>query len=435
MDFRPQLSWEFLSGDEITAKTVRALRNHVRHVKECSSFYRTLFDQTVPDDITTLDDFARLPITTRKNLVEMSPQFLGVSPMQIVETVITAGTTGRPLPFVLTKSDLDRIAYSQALSFHGIGLTAADRVLVLVSLDRFSIDGMAHYRGAVMVGANTMRMGVGVASHAILQRYLQFFKPTVLIGTPSVLRTAAAELNKNGYDTVKSQVNKLVCIGECLYTKEITLNATGRTLEALWGAQAFSMYSSTELSVTYGDCTARQGGHAHPELVYTEIVNDSGRTLPEGEIGELVATPLGVEGVPLARYRTGDITFKVPGGCSCGRNSCRVGPILGRRSQLFTCSGTVVYPLILTNALDAIEDIKDYLILLESDTSQSDAVTINVAAPPAALEKIKHAVWKATGVHLQVIVSNIPTIHSLRGGTNRKIPIVDNRGKTVPKAG
>jgi len=65
-----------------------------------------------------------------------------------------------------------------------------------------------------------------------------------------------------------------------------------------------------------------------PELVYAEIIDENGKEVPDGEVGELVATPLGVEGVPLVRYKTGDITFKVPGACACGRNSTRVGPFL-----------------------------------------------------------------------------------------------------------
>jgi phenylacetate-CoA ligase len=435
LDFRPDLSWEFLSEDEITAKSVRALRNHIRHVKEVSAYYRTALGEVAPDEILSPDDFARLPFTTRKNLAETPPQFLGVPPARIVETVITAGTGGRPLPFVCTASDLDRATFSTALSFHAMGITNADRAVLLVSLDRFSLDGMALYRGALSIGVNCMRLGVGVSAHAMVQRYLQFFKPTVLIGTPSVLQAVALEAGKHGFDTSKSPVEKLVCIGEGLRNRDHQLNAVGRTIEARWGAKAFSLYSSTELSVAYGECSARSGCHAHPELVYTEIVDDGGKPLPDGEVGELVATPLGVEGVPLVRYRTGDMTFKLPGSCTCGRNSRRIGPILGRRSQTFTCKGTVIYPFALTNALDAIDDIKDYLVIIEKDDHQSDAVTIQAAVPPAALEKIAQAIREATGVHIPVLVSNIPTIQGLRGGTARKISILDNRGKMTPKAG
>ena len=154
MDFRPELSWEFLSADEIAAKSLRALRNHVRHVKETSAYYRAALAHVEPEEIASLDDFGRLPLTARKNLAESSPQFLGVRPAQIAETVITAGTSGRPLPFVLTKSDLDRAVFSAALAMHGAGVADADRAALLVTLDRFSLDGTALYGGAVAAGTS-----------------------------------------------------------------------------------------------------------------------------------------------------------------------------------------------------------------------------------------------------------------------------------------
>ena len=429
MDFRPELSWEFLTRDEIDAKSVRAFRNHIRHVKECSVYYKSIFESISPDDINSVEDIARIPLTSRAQLAGQSSRFLGVDPAQVVETVITAGTGGKPIPFIFSASDLDRIAYNQALHLHAAGISPADRIMLLVSLDRYSLDGMAQYRGAVILGANVMRIGVGTAMHQVLHRYLQFFKPTALVGVPSVLRSIGLDLKEKGYDTAGSAVEKLLCIGESIADRSLGKNAVGSALEQLWGAKAFSMYSSTETAVAYCDCAGQAGLHGHPELVYTEIVDKNGRPVSDGTVGELVATPFGVEGVPLVRYRTGDMTFKLPGTCTCGRNSCRIGPVLGRKSQLFTCNGTVVYPLLLTNALDSVEEVKDYLVILENETGRTDTVTIHVAAPPAALEKIGAAVREATGVHLQMLVSNIPTIRSLRKGSAKKIPILDRRIK------
>ena len=431
MDFRPDLSWEFLSSDEIEAKSVRAVRNHVRHIKEISPYYRARLEPVNPEDVTSLEDISSLPITPRDDLASQSSQFVGTDYQNITETVLTTGTTGKALPFLYTCNDLDRITFSTALSFHGIGITASDRVLILLSLDRCSFDGMAQYRGAIMAGANTLRLGAGVTLPSVLQQYMKFFKPTVLIGLPSQLQTLAAELKKNGYDTAKSPVTKIVAVGESVFTADLAQNAVGKALHEQWGALPFSLYSTTELAVHFGECSEHKGLHAHPELVYTEIVDDDGNPLPDGEIGELVATPLGVEGVPLLRYRTGDMTFKVKGECSCGRNSIRIGPILGHRSQLFKYNGAVIYPLSLTNALDGVEEVKDYLVILENDNKQSDSVTIHVAAPPAALEKISQAIKAATGVFIPSLVSNIPTIQSLRGGVKKKISILDQRGKTV----
>lgn len=429
MEFRLELSWEFLSADEIAVKTIRALRNHIKHTKECSAYYRASLERFEPDAINSLGDFALLPLTERHHLADHSSKFLGVDPVQIAETVLTAATTGKPMPFVLTASDIDRIAFSNALSLHSMGISSADRAQILLSLDRFSIDGMAHYRGAIMTGANVMRLGAGVAVHSVMQKYLQFFRPTVLIGTPSSLLSIGQDLAKNGFDPAKCQVQKIVATSEPVWTKEMSYNGAGRQLADLWGAKVFSMYSATELSASFGDCECQSGSHAHPELVYIEIVDEKGKPVPDGTVGELVATPLGVEGVPLVRYKTGDMTFKISGTCACGRNSTRIGPVIGRKSQSFTCLGTTVFAANLTNALDSVEEIKDYQIVLESDPRGNDSPTIHVAAPPAALVKISQVVKAATGVHIPALISNIPTIQAMRGSTGKKSSVLDHRGK------
>lgn len=429
MEFRLELSWEFLSADEIAVKTIRALRNHIKHAKECSAFYRTSLERFEPDAINSLGEFALLPLTERHHLADHSSKFLGVDPVQIAETVLTAASTGKPMPFVLTASDIDRIAFSNALSLHSMGISSADRVQILLSLDRFSIDGMAQYRGAIMAGANVMRLGAGVAVHSVMQKYLQFFRPTVLIGTPSSLLSTGQDLAKNGFDPAKCQVQKIVATSEPVWTKEMRYNGTGQQLADLWGAKVFSMYSATELSASFGDCECQSGAHAHPELVYIEIVDEKGKPVPDGTVGELVATPLGVEGVPLVRYKTGDMTFKINGTCACGRNSTRIGPVIGRKSQAFTCLGTTVFAANLINALDSVDEIKDYQIVLESDPRGNDSPTIHVAAPPAALVKISQIVKAATGVHIPALISNIPTIQAMRGTTGKRGSVLDHRGK------
>ena len=87
-------------------------------------------------------------------------------------------------------------------------------------------------------------------------------------------------------------------------------NALGRALERAWGGELFSTYGLTEAGLAFHECPAHQGLHSHPDLVVVEIVDDAGRTVPEGEIGELVITSLQMEGMPLIRYRTGDVSFR-----------------------------------------------------------------------------------------------------------------------------
>lgn len=425
MVFKPEFSWEFLSADEIQSKTIRALRNHVRHTLDVSPYYKQLLGDFDTNTIQSIDDFIKLPLTEKSDIASQAYNFNGVENRHIVETVVTSGSTGTPLLFSMTSNDLDRLAFNEALSFNGAGIKPDDRVQILVSLDRLFIAGMAYYRGSVLLGANTMRLGV--LPEEMHRYYFELLKPTVIVGVPSFLNKLAIELGKKGFDVKSLNVKKLICIGESLRNQNMELNALATSLENLWGAQVYSTYASTEMSVSYCDCEARCGGHAHPELIYTEIIDENGNVVPDGTAGELVVTPLGVEGMPLIRFRTGDITFKMSEQCSCGRNSIRVGPILGRKSQMIKLKGTTVYPLTITSVLDTIEDIADYAIIIEGDDALSDRVSIHVATHPTKVEKIANQLRAVARVNFPILVSNVATIQSFRKNSRKKIKVIDWR--------
>jgi phenylacetate-CoA ligase len=426
LHFNPNLSWEFLSADEIAAKTIRALRNHIKHVKETSPYYKEALWDIAPDDLKNLDDFNRLPFTGRTALAEHPAKFVAAEPRAIVETVATGGATGKPIFCPLTGNDLERLAFSEALSFHSMGITPEDRALLFLAMDRWSLAGAGFYRGLTLLGANTGR--AGVAAHDLCRQYLESFKPTVLVGAPSFFRRLAIDIGKAGFNCRESGIKKIICTGESLKNQNMEMNAVGKKLQETWGAAAYVTCTVTELADSFCECIEQKGGHTHPELIYAEIVDESGRILPDGTPGELVATAFGVEGMPLVRYRTGDITFKVAAGaCACGRNSVRIGPILGRTSELIRTRDASVYPLTITNALDEMDDISDYIIILENDNARSDRVSIHVAAKPSAVEKIAAHVRAAAQVSFPILISNISTIQSMRGNWRRNVRIVDWR--------
>ncbi len=425
MVFRPELSWEFLSADEIEARSVRGVRNHVRHVKEVSPHYQNALFDVFPEDIKTADDIRKLPFTEKSELVEDTAMFLGVVPEQVVETVVTSGSTGKPLVFSMTANDIDRLAFNEALSFHAAGVTPQDRAQVLVSLDRLFIAGMAYYRGLTLLGVNTAR--IGVLPFDMQKHYIDLLKPTVVVGVPSFLLKLARELGKLSFDPKNASIRKIFCIGESIRGQDMELNVVGKALEELYNAKVYSTYASTELSCAYCECASQYGGHGHPELVYTEIIDENGKPAADGQPGELVATPLGVEGVPLVRYRTGDITFKLPGTCACGRNSLRVGPILARKGHMIKLKGTTVYPLAITNVLDSLDGIDDYIIVIEDDESLSDRVAIHAATMPSNLVNIGNQLRAQARVQIPVLVSNTATIQHFRGQCAKKVRVVDKR--------
>jgi phenylacetate-CoA ligase len=113
------------------------------------------------------------------------------------------------------------------------------------------------------------------------------------------------------------------------------------------GIELFDIYGLTEI---YGpgigiDCEKHEGIHYRDDFMYFEVIDPvTGAVLPDGEQGELVITTLQKEGAPLIRYRTHDLTAKIPGGCSCGRTYPMIERILGRTDDMIKVKGVNIYP-------------------------------------------------------------------------------------------
>jgi phenylacetate-CoA ligase len=276
-----------------------------------------------------------------------------------------------------TEHDMKRLAYNEEISLAGCGMTHDDVVLLTCTMDRCFIAGLAYYSGARGLGAAVIRNGISsMASHREVIRQM---RPTVIVGVPTLLLKLGLFLKAQDVDPRGVGVTRLVCIGEPVRDKDLSLLKIGEYLEEIWGAAVFSTYASSETITSFCECTSMQGGHLHPDLAIVEIINDDGEVLPFGEVGEVVVTPLAIEGMPLLRFKTGDVSFLIERPCACGRNSLRLGPILGRKKQMIKCRGTTLYPNAIHSVLDGIGEISEYYLEVTSDFDLSDRVRIYVS--------------------------------------------------------
>jgi phenylacetate-CoA ligase len=322
-------------------------------------------------------DLSKLPLTTKKHVSECNRQFWAVAHERFVDVTTTSGTTGEPTLYPITQKDLDRLGYNEQLCFTRAGLSAGDVVLLAVTMDKCFMAGLAYFEGLRRLGATAVRVGAG--SPAMLLNMLQRLGATAMISVPSFLKRVGEFAREQSIDLRSAGVRKLICIGEPIRGMDWKLTPLGAQIAEVWNASLYSTYGITELASSLCECSSGRGGHLHPQLLHVEIVDDDGGAVPDGSVGQLVATTIGVEAMPMVRFATGDVTFITRERCDCGVWTPRIGPILGRRDQAMKIKGTTVYPAAVQRVLHGIEAVADYILIATSPTALCDELEVVVA--------------------------------------------------------
>jgi phenylacetate-CoA ligase len=243
----------------------------------------------------------------------------------------------------------------------------------------------------------------------------------------------AEQANQNGFSLNSSSVTKLICIGEAIRDKNFELTNMGRHLSEQWCAQLYSTYGLTEIATAFCECQYGAGGHFHPELVYIEVLDDDGNNVADGEVGELTATTIGVEAMPVLRFRTGDCSFINRSRCACGMETWRVGPILVRKKQMMKLKGTTVYPTAVQQVLENIDGITGYVMIARSDELLSDELEILVSVKDMFAGEIKNIVTQHCQSQLKVKpnvrVVDLKKIEGLQdsGMKRKRVLFIDER--------
>ena len=426
---------ETQSKDAIRLFQEGKLRELLQYLKEKSPYYQHLFRENNINitQIQHLEDLQRLPTTSKDDLQRYNDDFLCVPKEAIVDYASTSGTLGKPVTFGLTDRDLDRLAYNEAISLSCAGISQGDVVQLMTTIDRRFMAGLAYFLGIRHLGASIVRIGAGIPE--LQWDSILSYHPTYLIAVPSFLLKLIEYAEKNGIDYRHSSVKGVVCIGETLRQQDFSPNLlTDKIMEKWPELRLYSTYASTEMSTTFTECDALQGGHHHPELIITEVLDDEGNPLPYGQLGELTITTLGVEGMPLLRFRTGDMVTLHDTPCSCGRNTLRVSPVVGRKQQMIKYKGTTLYPPALMDLLTEFAQVENYIIEISSNEILTDEILIKIGTcePSEALkEEIANHFRAKMRVVPKIEFYPVDTIEQqlYPKGSRKPVKFIDRRGE------
>ena len=426
-------SIEMASKAEIKSYQEEKLIEALQYVAANSPYYKRLFDSGNIDikGITTLEDLQKLPVTTKEQLQEFNDDFLCVPKTHIIDYTTTSGTSGKPVTFGLTDKDLDRLAYNEAISFLCSGIKEGDVVQLMTTIDRRFMAGLAYFLGLRKIKAGVIRVGAGVPElqwDSILK-----YNPSYLITVPSFLLKLIEYAEIHNIDYRNLGIKGAICIGEPLRSQDFSNNTLSQKIKDKWDIKLFSTYASTEMSTAFAECEYSCGGHHHPDLIIAEVLDENDIPVTDGSAGELVVTTLGIEAMPLVRFKTGDIVQLHQEPCQCGRNSMRIGPVVGRKQQMIKYKGTTLYPPVMIDLLRSFPEIQNHIIEISTNDLGTDEILIKaVAANPtdALLTEIKDHFRAKLRVTPKIVFVSAEEVNNVMFNPMSRKPInfIDKRG-------
>lgn len=366
------------STDKVKAIQEKKLQELVLYLSRQSPFYKQLFakHQVDPATIKSPADLSRIPTTSKEDLQRNNDDFLCVSRDKIIEYASTSGTLGSPVTVALTENDLIRLAYNEYNSFLCADGSASDLYQLMLTLDRQFMAGIAYYSGIRRLGAGIIRLGPGVP--ALQWETIQRLKPTAIVAVPSFILKLIQFAKESRIDINGSSIRKAICIGENIRNTDFSFNILGKKIKEAWDIHLYSTYASTEMQTAFTECREGRGGHLQPELLIVELLDENGQPVGAQTPGEVTITTLGVEGMPLLRYKTGDMCMYFDEPCACGRTSLRLSPLIGRKQQMIKFKGTSLYPPALFDLLNEMEEVLDFVVEVYSNEVGLDEIVLHL---------------------------------------------------------
>lgn len=405
---------ECASRERIRAIQLEKLAAQVAWTYERVPWYRERMDAlgVAPSDIKTLDDVRKLPFTDKSALRDTFPYGLFAVPLdEVVELHASSGTTGKPIVVGYNESDMAMWADCIMRLVQMAGVVPGDRAQMAFGYGMFTGGFGLHY-GLQKLGCMMIPAGSGNTERHIAM--IEDYGTTVLVATPSYALHMCEVGERMGFDWEKSTLR----VG--LFGGEPCPPGLKSEIEARMHIVCTDNYGLTEVMGpgVSGECLAsRDMQHLAEDHFLWEVVDpDTGEPVGDGEMGELVLTPLGKQAIPVLRYRTHDLTRVVTEPCACGRTTARMQKVRARSDDMLIIRGTNVFPSQVEDVLAGIDGVTPHYRIVVESAGGLDRMTVHVELKPEAfsdsfeaMERLRRSIEEKlkgvllVGVHVKLV--------------------------------
>ena len=306
-----------------------SLRDHLRAAMRAPAIARIL-DGTDPDAVTDRTVLATLPVLRKPALMGMqsdSPPLGGLTPGPVGDYANVFASPGPIFEPAPRRAD----PFRMARALFAAGVRKGDLVHNAFSY-HFTPAGAMLEGGARTIGCTVFPAGVGQTELQV--QAIARLRPNVYVGTPSfldILLDKAVELGEDVGSIARGLVS-----GEAL-------PPSLRAAIGERGVAVMQCYATADVGLIAYESPALEGMILDEGAIVEIVRPGTGDPVPEGEVGEVVVTPLNPD-YPLVRFATGDLSAVLPGASPCGRTNTRIRGWMGRADQTTKVKGMFVHP-------------------------------------------------------------------------------------------
>lgn len=401
-----KLPWSKYRRSAVIKYQNHLLRKTMKYVYENSPFYRSRFKERgiKYDDISRKEDLTKLQFFTIPQHIQADPfQFLAVPREEIQYMMSTAGTAGKPKVIFYTKNDMSKLVENMVRGLDFLGVSKKDVAQICYCYGQpFWLVGPTLQRGLEEAGCFIIPSGNQGRVEGQIE-LMTTYGTTLLFGTPSFIHRLTEEGRK--IVDLRSLKIRMITLGAEPFSESFR-----EYLEKNWDAKVYDSYGLAEMGyLVAGECSAQNGLHTVADTLVEIVDPKTGEVVEYGEVGELVFTTLSRQGVPLIRYRSGDISrFLNDETCDCGIPTDKIARIKGRVDDMtFLGTGENVFPVQFDEALLPLSGVLGYQLIIDKE-GYKDALYFNVEtdAPSEELrQKIVERLYRVPFLNYDITAS------------------------------
>ena len=311
------------------------LKNLLKHAYEQSPYYKQMFDQLslTPQNIYSYDDFSKLPICTREDIVKNKDKMIARNYQEKIINKSTGGSTGVPVQFALDdNSNQWRTAAAQR-GYQWANCGPGQHTVHIWGVDVGNPTAFSKLKTNLYHRAYNRKMfNCFDFDEAEMKKCLDYIsnkKPNGIVAFTSAVYNLAKFAEENSI--TNCSVPAVIIGAEKLYSYQRKL------IERVFNTKVFNTYGCREFMLIAAECEKHEGLHTTVDNLFIEILRE-GKPVGPGESGDVVITDLHNYGMPFIRYKNGDIAVQGDKPCSCGRGLPLIRDIDGRKMDEITAT-------------------------------------------------------------------------------------------------